>query len=440
MENAESHLSEEQIARYRQRKMEPSELLSADGHLSSCDSCHTRLVRTPDFDESAGSAALAFANAAASDVTHLSFEQLSSFVDDRVDDLDREIVESHIDMCRSCESELDDLRQLRSVMQTSQPPVERVPAKQKGFRTMLASFRPFPAFGFLLLMFAGVALIAFVISIPLSRENARMRARLAQLEKEKADLDEKLATVESLQNEVADLRRENNGLRNEGVQQARVSLDDGGGRVIVDAKGNLSGLATTPQNEQAIRNALLSERVTLPVSLRSLRGSNGTLMGSEQQEFKLIAPIGSVIEADRPTLRWSALPGATSYTVMIYDESLAKAATSPAITSTEWTSPTSLARGKTYVWQVRALKDGEEVVAPAASRSRAKFRVLEQSKLDEIRRAKSTNGNSHLMMGVVYAEAGLVEEAEREFVELVKANPQSATARKLLASVRGSNR
>jgi len=162
-------------------------------------------------------------------------------------------------------------------------------------------------------------------------------------------------------------------------------------------------------------------------------------MGSEQPEFKLIAPIGIVIETDRPALRWSALPGATSYTVMIYDESLTKVATSPAITSSEWTSTTPLARGKTYVWQVRALKDGEEVVAPAASRSRAKFRVLEQSKLDEIRRARSTNGNSHLMMGVVYADAGLVEEAEREFAELVRANPQSSTARKLLASVRGKS-
>src|SRR5215468_270122 len=102
MENAESHLSEEQIARYRKRRMEPSELLSADSHLSRCDSCHNQLLRSPDHDESAGGAAQAFVNAVASDVTHLSFEQLSSFVDGQVGDIDREIVESHIDTCRSC--------------------------------------------------------------------------------------------------------------------------------------------------------------------------------------------------------------------------------------------------------------------------------------------------------------------------------------------------
>jgi anti-sigma factor RsiW len=437
MDYADSHLSEDQISRYLNRRLEPSELLSADSHLSRCDSCHGRLLQSPDIDERAGGAAWAFANATAPDVTHLTFEQLSAFADGRIGDIDREIVESHIDICSGCESELGDLRQLRSVMQISKPTAERSPVRQTGFRAMVENLRPFPAFGFLLLMFAMAAIVAFAISIPLSRENARIRARLAQLEKEKASLDEKLATVENLQNEVASLRRENNDLRTSGVEQARVSLDDGGSRIIVDARGNLSGLTATPQYEQAIRNALLSERVILPASLRSLRGANGTLMGSEQPAFKLIAPIGMVIETDRPTLRWSALPGATSYTVMIYDEALTKVATSPAITANEWTTTTSLARGKTYVWQVRALKDGEEVVAPAASRSRAKFRVLEQSKLEDIRRARSTHGNSHLVMGVVYAEAGLVEDAERELSELAKANPQSTTARKLLASVRG---
>ena len=165
MENADSHLSEDQISRYRNRKLEPSELLSADSHLSRCDSCHGRLLQSPDVDERAGGAAWAFANAVAPDVTHLSFEQLSAFVDGRIGDIDREIVESHVDICSGCESELSDLRQLRSVMQTAKPPVERASFKRTGFRAMFENLRPFPAFGFLLLMFAVAAIVAFAISI-----------------------------------------------------------------------------------------------------------------------------------------------------------------------------------------------------------------------------------------------------------------------------------
>jgi hypothetical protein len=41
-------------------------------------------------------------------------------------------------------------------------------------------------------------------------------------------------------------------------------------------------------------------------------------------------------------------------------------------------------------------------------------------------------------MGVIYAEAGLLGEAEREFTALLKANPQSSNARKLLQGVRSA--
>ena len=42
--------------------------------------------------------------------------------------------------------------------------------------------------------------------------------------------------------------------------------------------------------------------------------------------------------------------------------------------------------------------------------------------------------------GLIYAEAGLLSEAEHEFEELLKANPDSSTARKLLQSVRQARR
>jgi len=65
----------------------------------------------------------------------------------------------------------------------------------------------------------------------------------------------------------------------------------------------------------------------------------------------------------------------------------------------------------------------------------ARFKVLEQAKAGEIERAKKAYGNQHLALGLVYAEAGLLDEAEREFRALVAANPTSAEAKRLLRAV-----
>jgi hypothetical protein len=44
-------------------------------------------------------------------------------------------------------------------------------------------------------------------------------------------------------------------------------------------------------------------------------------------------------------------------------------------------------------------------------------------------------GGSHLVLGVTYARAGLLEEAGREFEALVRENPESPLARQLLEQV-----
>jgi hypothetical protein len=159
-------------------------------------------------------------------------------------------------------------------------------------------------------------------------------------------------------------------------------------------------------------------------------------MGAGRTGFKLLAPVGVVIESAQPNLRWSALEGARSYTVTVYDSSLTEVAASDPLTTTRWSVPTALARGRTYVWQVRAVKDGGEVVAPPPAAARVKFKVLEQAKVEEVERARRSHAKSHLVMGLVYAEAGLLDEAAREFDALLRDNPKSPIARRLLRSLR----
>jgi hypothetical protein len=84
-----------------------------------------------------------------------------------------------------------------------------------------------------------------------------------------------------------------------------------------------------------------------------------------------------------------------------------------------------------YSWQVKALRDGAEITSPRPPAPQAKFRILDQAKASEISRAKRSYGSSHLVLGMLYADAGLLREAEQEFRFLLKANPNSEIARKL---------
>ena len=119
------------------------------------------------------------------------------------------------------------------------------------------------------------------------------------------------------------------------------------------------------------------------------------------------------------------MEGATGYVVEVYDDQFKLVASSPQLTNRSWTTPQSLPRGKVYSWQVKAIKDGQEITSPRPPAPQAKFRILDQAKANELARAKRAYGSSHLTLGLLYAEAGLLKEAEQEFRLLLRANPNS---------------
>ena len=95
---------------------------------------------------------------------------------------------------------------------------------------------------------------------------------------------------------------------------------------------------------------------------------------------------------------------------------------------------------RVYSWQVSASKDGQEVSSPAPPAPEAKFKVLEQTQADELARVRQQVADSHLTLGLVYARAGLLDDAERELQALAEANRDSAVERNLLRSVKTARR
>jgi hypothetical protein len=154
--------------------------------------------------------------------------------------------------------------------------------------------------------------------------------------------------------------------------------------------------------------------------------------------FGLVTPVGKVVLSDRPQLRWKPLDGADSYVVKVYDSNYQEVAASQPLKTTVWNVDKTLKRGGLYQWQVTANKGGEEIKSPVRPAPDARFRILEASAAAEIESAKRQAGNSHLLLGTLYANAGLTEDATREFQALVKENPNSELAKKLLRKVQSS--
>jgi hypothetical protein len=147
--------------------------------------------------------------------------------------------------------------------------------------------------------------------------------------------------------------------------------------------------------------------------------------------------VGEVVLEAHPIFLWQPLAGAVSYSVVIFDTNANQIQTSPATHSTSWKPAHPLQRGKVYQWQVRAVMgDGKPVVAPSFPKPEAKFRVLDQAKVDELRQFRQAHPESHLVLGILFAESGLLKDARSELGEIQQSDRNFELAQNLLRSVR----
>ena len=430
------HLAADQLERYRDRTMSPAELLAADDHLGTCKDCLNR-VSAGEAEQSTFSFLRAGLRAdAAAETHHLLYEQLEAYVDGAADDVESEVIESHLGMCPSCGTEVDDLRALKA--EKTHPEIRNLSGKAPSLWGKFFSLWHRPAYGISLKVLAAVVIVlivGWVVLLPLRRQVDNLRAQVRVLEEANGSLQQQASTIAALEEQVAQLQSQVQG--GDSSSLLAVALNDGGGLLTLDREGNLTGLQLSPSLRQRIA-ATLSRGLQGVPDLTELSGSNGTLLGggSDAVPFALISPVGVVTETNRPSFRWRQLGGTATYAVRLFDSSFNRVMSSPQLTATQWTASAPLERGRVYLWQVVAQKDGKEIVSPVPPAPEAKFRVLEQERADELAQAKRDYPTSHLVLGTLFAQAGLLDEAEREYKALATANPNSPVARKLLNSVR----
>ena len=419
------HLTARQIERYYNRLMSPAELLVALDHVAGCNACREQFEPEQRI-RVAGDALRSELQAQAQHPNHLTYEDSAAYVDECLGEMEREIVESHLDLCSQCATEITDLRAFRAEM-TTYPETERVPAKPSTGR--IISFWRAAAFRIpiQLAAAASIVLLCGLIATLLLRKDSTTLTQVSELQQPNETPQPQAPPVETQKIPEANAS-----------SQVVYEIQDGAGRVTLDKEGKLTGLESFPLSyRKAVEAGLTNTRVERPAALQGLVGRTGSLMGSrgEDTTFSLVGPIGTVVKSDKPRFRWNALSGATSYVITVYDPNFNKVTASEQQPGTEWTPSQPLERGGLYSWQVTTIRAGKEIMSPTPPAPDAKFKVLETSTLKELERAKRTYARSHLVLGILYERAGLIDDAEREFKSLYRANPKSQIVRKLLRDV-----
>jgi len=437
-----SHLTDEQIARCHQRILDPAELLAVDKHVMGCAECQRRLRENVEWLPRARALRANLSFAAVVDTEHLRAEQLTAYLARRLDAVENELAADHLEFCAQCGE------RLRAMSQTA---VETSPLSGR-WRALLSSLgeslRSFtqPAV-FPLRAAAAAALLVLLAATGYWLFNRAAKSPAPDVVKQEptrspAPNNEKLAPEQATSPpvKVAPDEEVKPLLAQKQTPSPSFALNDGGRRITIDEAGRVTGLESLPSSErELIETALKSgEAMVAPEIAELIADADASRSGEPRQNpdaFPLLSPLDVAVLADQPTFHWQRLNGAESYLVAVYSADYRQVAASPALTATSWIAP-ALERGKVYTWQVKAQKDGREVTAFAPSMAEARFRVLDQTQAAQIRQAQSRYNGSHLTLGALYAQAGLLDEAEAEFRALRRANPNSPVAQKLLDNVK----
>ena len=381
----------------------------ADEHLATCADCRQKLGETRALNTLADF----FLHDVELLATHLSHEQIESYIQGQLRHEEKSSVESHLRECLSCQSEVEDLRAF-AVQFDSQPLTRLAPVEHRSFRQKLSKpawlnnlRNQLAGFSISTWQMAGAAVavallvlaITFLLRKPSQNNNVTIKTTPSPI----------APTPVLMPN------------------QDQIAPQSDPSPLLPDE-------ALPPQVDLAIR----TERLVLPAEIAGWVERQGDVRGGSEkvETFSLISPAATFINSDKPTLRWLPFTGAISYTVEVVDANLNDVASASNLTSTQWRIDKPLARGRKYSWQVKAYSDGKELGMALSVR----FGVLDKSKADELARAKERYSKNHLTMGVLYAQAGLLDDAEREFNAELKTNPQSIKASRLLQNLRAKRK
>lgn len=446
------------MKRFCVRALSVSEMTSIAGHLAACPPCQAEFTETLRSQRESAPLRVTLAPEYWLRHDHVLYEQLVELADNTLNATEREMLDVHLRVCDSCQEHVRSFLAVREQIdketESSFVPIAPDTARESPWLAWWRGLAWKPIYATAVIVIG----IALVVGVAFFLKRRAISLEAKQTQPSEINIGGQTPTpanetVINVQPTPAPVPSEQfpkriqsppitvknpEPLKRVEDAGALAVLNDGRGTVTVDKAGNISGLDEVPQNtRQEIGEALLAENIKAPAIQTELAGEPIVLRGpGNGPTFKLLTPARAVIISDRPSFEWAKLAGAISYRVSVGDlngHEIAKSEELPD-PQTRWTPPTSLKRGKIYVWEVEATIDGKKIVSPGTSAPQMKFKILSESNAHELEQLEKVR--SHLALGVFYAREGMVAEAEHEFQILIHENPRSFILKKLLKQIR----
>ena len=426
------HLSAETLRQYQQRVLSAEALLSADDHLANCPRCQNQLELSVQTVAAVTALRTDFAATRAA-AAHLSFEQLTGWLEQTLDTAERKQAAAHLQDCTACADELADLQDFAEQVaeqvnaSTALPTAEPV---KRGLSDWLGlAGNPLGAFAWLKLGVLTAGLLLASVGVWRWWRVAQTPAPF-------------VATINPTPSPVASPAALPYATPNTGLAFPRLAFKEGKAELRLNGDGLLTGSNfVSAADEKRVQSAWQAGKLETPALLNQLRGNPDQLMGGgNTATFRLLAPVGTIVLSDRPVLRWQALPEAASYVVTVADSTTNFVLTSDALTTNRWTPARPLPRGRSYTWQVVAQRAGQAFKAPANEAPEARFHIVEQTAVNELARVKRAYAGQRLLLGLTYARFGLLAEAEAELKALAQTNPQAEAVHKLWQAVQAQRK
>jgi len=411
------------------RALPQAELRTIGRHLVDCPECHGLLV-TSLREGGAKPPTFTLAPEFWLRHEHLDYDQLVELSEGRLDTAERELIDAHLSLCSICQEDVTTFLAFRKEVESelkapSSPPLTQQAPPKRRWQAVWNPLAWKPIYAAAAIILA----IAFIIGIA-----ALLKRRTGNLEAGNTPRPE--VSPSGTQGNPA-ISSTPPGINTSTPEPSFVALSDNGRVIALDKGGNASGVDGMPAGmRDEIAQVLKTEHLEIPNQKELLGEQSGSRGGNEKPRFRLTYPSRTVITSVRPTVRWESAAGATSYRVYISDANGSEVTKSDALASdrTQWTVDRPLKRGEVFTWSVVAVIDGKETISPGPSSPEMKFKVLSAKNFEQLKKARSSG--SHLALGVFYAREGLHDEAQREFQVLLRENPSSTLAKKLLKQVR----
>ena len=186
----------------------------------------------------------------------------------------------------------------------------------------------------------------------------------------------------------------------------------------------------------AVEEALLAGHIALPPFLSELQPERQVLMGGPGvAALQIFSPRGTAVAGLPVELRWQPLDGDWTYQVRVFTLAGDPVTASPDIHTPQWSCAQDLKAGSDYQWQVTAVRGAERVTLPQSSETPPRFRVLDSASAQRLRDLARRQPSDHLLLGVEYARAGLLDDARTQLSEAARLAPDRPQILRLLQSL-----